>query len=256
MRRGKSVYTLRALALFCVLCVASCVYSQPADQLYKSANSFYKSGNFEQAASSYEKVLAHGYRSPEVYYNLGNCYYKLKNTGKTILCFERAYKLAPDDEDISHNLKVAQLKAMDKLQPVPQLSVTVAWNNFVSSQSSKNWGIFALILIWLALFAFVVYLFIMKKGAVLSLGSLFLILSIASVSLALRQNNAEENSDSAILLVSNVSVKSAPDANSTDLFVIHEGIKFQILDHVGEWNKIRLVDGKVGWIENNLFEKI
>lgn len=244
------------VTLLLALSLALFVNGQSADQLYKSANQLYKNNQFDQAAAAYEKILAQGYGTAEVYYNLGNCYYKLKNTGKAILNFERAHQIAPDDEDISHNLKLAQLKTIDKLVPVPQLAVATAWNNFTTSQSSKGWGIFALGFIWVALIIFAVYLFISKKGFILFLGSVFLLLSIAAVSLAFKQSRVEENPDSAILLVSNVNVKSAPDANGTDLFTIHEGIKLEICDQVGSWTKIRLADGKVGWIEKNLFEKI
>jgi len=239
-----------------VLCLTSNVSAQSANELYRTASTQYKANQFEQAQASYGKIISQGYRTAEVYYNLGNCYFKLNNTGKTILNFERAHKLAPEDEDITHNLKIAQLKVVDKLIPVPQMAIVSNWNNFTTSQSSKGWGIFALSLLWLALIVFAVYLFVARKGFVLFLGSLLLFLSIASVSLALKQSNAEENSCEGVLLVENVNVKSAPDANGADLFTIHEGIKFQLLDHVGSWNKIRLADGKVGWVEKNLFEKI
>ena len=236
--------------------LCSSLYAQSPSQLYTSANALYKSNQFEQAAAAYEKILMQGYRTPEVYYNLGNSYFKLHNTGKAILNFERAHKLAPYDEDITHNLKLAQLKTVDKLIPVPQLGIVTSWNNLLTSQSSKGWGIFALVFIWVALLVFAVYLFIARKALVLFFGSLFLILSMASISLAFKQSNAEENSDSAILVVENVNVKSAPDANGTDLFTIHEGLKLELCDQVGNWTKIRLADGKVGWIEKNLFEKI
>lgn len=236
--------------------LCSSLNAQTPAQLYTSANTFYKNNQFEEAAAAYEKVLMQGYRNPEVYYNLGNSYFKLHNTGKAILNFERAHKLSPEDEDIAHNLKLAQLKTFDKLTPVPQLGIITSWNNFLTSQSSKGWGIFALGFVWTALIVFAVYLFVARKGFVLFLGSLFLLLSVGSIALAFKQGYAEENSDAAILMAENVSVKSAPDANGTDLFTIHEGIKLELCDHVGSWTKIRLADGKVGWIEKNYFEKI
>jgi tetratricopeptide (TPR) repeat protein len=252
-----TVYNLRALALSCVLCLASIhVYPQSPQETYKAANAIYKGGNFEQAASAYEKILSQGYRTAEVYYNLGNCYYKLNKIGKAILSFQRAQKLAPNDEDVKHNLKIAQLRSLDRVQPVPQLAITTGWNSFTMSQSARGWGYFAVAFMWLALIVFAIYLLISRKGFVMFLGSLLLILSFSSFALGYVQSNEEENSDKAILLVESVNVKSAPDSHGTELFTIHEGIKFELCDRVGNWNKIRLADGKVGWVENGLFEKI
>ena len=170
--------------------------------------------------------------------------------------YERAQNLSPDDEDIQHNLKLVNLLTMDKIQPVPQLGLVKGWNNFVSSQSSKGWGMLAVIFIWLSLLAFAVYLFIWRRRFVSSLGVFLLLLSFAAFFLAIEQTNAEQNPDSAILMTTNAFVKSAPDANGNDLFMIHEGIKFRLLDNVGDWEKIRLADGKVGWVEKGTFEKI
>ncbi len=242
--------------LIASLFFASAANAQSAPELYKAANALYKAGNFEQAAAGYEKIIVQGYRTPEVYYNLGNCYYKQKMTGKAILNFEKAQKLAPDDEDINQNLKIAQLRAVDKITPVPQLAIASAWSHFTASQPSKGWGWFAIGVLWLALVMAAVYLFITRSKVVLVLGTLLIFVSVAFLALGFKQSNAEENSDCAILMVNNVNVKSAPDANGTDLFAIHEGLKFQLMDQVGSWNKIRLADGKVGWIEKGLFEKI
>lgn len=254
LRTGR--FALLSLLLVLINGQWSMVSGQSANELYKQTIAQYKAAQFDVAAANYEKILAQGYRSSEIYYNLGNCYYKLNNNGKAILNFERAHQLEPEDEDIATNLKIAQLKAIDKLIPVPQMAITTGWNNFTTSQSSKGWGVFALVFIWIALIVFAVYYFFIKRSLLFVFCLLLFAFSIASVALAIKQSNAEENSCEAILLVENVNVKSAPDANGTDLFTIHEGIKFQILDMVGSWNKIRLADGKVGWIEKNVFEKI
>lgn len=246
---------LFVLSVVCVLC-SMFSHAQGAPELYKTASQYYKANEFEQAAAAYEKILVQGYRTPEVYYNLGNSYYKLQNTGKAILNYERAHNLAPEDEDIIHNLKLAQLKTIDKLQPVPQLAIVTQWNNLLNSQSSKGWSMFAVGFVWLALVCFAVYFLVARKGIVLFLSLFVLALSFVSVGLGFKQAHTEENSDTAILMVANVNVKSAPDANGNDIFTIHEGIKLELLDQVSGWTKIRLADGKVGWVEKNMFEKI
>ncbi len=234
----------------------SVAYSQTPDQLYTQANTQYKVGQFEQAALSYEKILNQGYQTADVYYNLGNCYYKLKVIGKAILNYERAQKLMPDDEDVAHNLKLAQLKTTDKLVPVPQLAITSAFKNFSLARTSAGWSWLAIGTVWLALLSIALFFFILRKTFVLIFSAIALMFSLVFVTLAVKQTSAEDNSGYGILLVKNVVVKSAPDENGNNLFTIHEGIKFQILDAVGSWNKIRLIDGKIGWIEENFYEKI
>ena len=239
-----------------LLCLSSAVYSQQPAELYKTASQQYKAGQFDQAAADYEKILNQGYRSADVYYNLGNCYYKLKTLNKAIVNYERALKLAPQDEDIQHNLTIANAHVVDKIVPVPTLAILNAWNSFVSIKSSNSWAWLAIGFIWLALIFFAIYLFVGIRTVSLSLGSLFLIASVIFIVFAVKQSNKEQQADAAILMVTNQYVKSAPDANGNDQFMLHEGVKFQILDRVGEWSKIRLADGKVGWIERSAYEKI
>ena len=248
--------TVNYLMVALLLCVSSATFAQSASELYKSAAQLYKANQFEQAAADYEKILSQGYKTAEVYYNLGNCYYKLNTLNKAIVNYERALRLAPQDEDIQHNLAVANTRVVDKIQPVPTLAILNAWNNVVEAKSSHGWAILALGFIWLALLFFAIYLFVGVRRFSMAAGTLLVILSIAVISLAARQSNKEQQSDSAILMVSNSFVKSAPDASGNDLFMLHEGVKFQILDRVGEWSKIRLADGKVGWIERSNYEKI
>lgn len=231
-------------------------FAQSPEQLYTTANGFYKAGQFEQAATTYEKLLMQDYRTSEVYYNLGNCYYKLNKLGPCILNYERALKLAPDDEDISHNLKIAELKTIDKIQPVPQLGIITHWHQFTTSQSAKGWGIIALIFIWLSLISFAVYLFVGFRLFTVSAGTILLLFSFAFLSLAFQQNHRVLNSNEAVLMVTNSYVKSAPDDNGNNVFLLHEGTKFRLLDKVGEWHKIKLADGKIGWLENNSFARI
>jgi tetratricopeptide (TPR) repeat protein len=240
--------------LFLAFCFLSAAESPEA--LYKQATTFYKANDFENAALQYEKILTAGYKTAEVYYNLGNCYYKLNNTGRSILNFERAIKLSPNDEDIQHNLKLAEQKAVDRIQPVPQLEIITQWKNFVSWQSAKGWKTFAAVSLWLAFVAFSAYLFTGLKRITAFSGALLLILSVAFISLSFKQNNNEQYSNEAIVMVKSVNVKSAPDSNGNDIFTVHEGLKLRMLDRVGQWYKIRLADGKTGWLESTSFSRI
>jgi len=252
----RSFITALAFAFALVCCFSFVVYSQSATELYSQANQSYKAKQFHQAADDYEKLISQGYKIAEVYYNLGNCYYKMDSVGKCILNYERALKLSPNDEDVVHNLKLAKLKAIDNIQPVPQLGIITLWNSFVSFNSSKGWGIFALISIWISILVFAVSFLFGSRRIFNMLALLFLLVSFSSLALAIYNHRQEGNSDAAIVMASSSYVKSAPDAGASDLFMIHEGTRIQILDQVGEWNKIRLEDGKIGWIVKENFEKI
>ena len=228
----------------------------PAD-LYKKAAAAYKANDFENARAAYEKILELNYKpTAEVYFNLGNCYYKLNNTGHAILNYERALKLNPNDEDIQHNLKLAEQKTVDKIQAVPQLTLLTWWKGFRCSQSAGGWSIFAAVALWLAFAGFAAYLFTGYKKITAFAGTLMLVLAIGFGLLAISKSNHDKQSTEAVLLASSAYVKSAPDVKGTDVFMVHEGIKFRILDNVGTWYKIRLADGKTGWLENTSFSRI
>ena len=255
-RRNRKQLLVAIYTMLLLMFSISFVHAQSANEIYQSAGQHYKQKDFAQAAAEYEKLLRQGYKTSEIYYNLGNCYYKLDSVAKCILNLERAHALAPDDEDVKHNLQLASLKTIDKIEAVPQLSIITWWNNFVSHFSSKTWGLFSLITLWIAFLAAAIALFTSYRRAAFLPAFLLFVLSIFFLSLGVIQRGNESNSKTAILIASSTNVKSAPDENANNLFLLHEGARLQLLDRVGEWNKIRLTDGKVGWVEESTFEKI
>ena len=264
MRKGIT-HTLRALDLnslgwamcFIFLGAFFSAQAQSPTQLFEVANSSYKNKNYDIAIEAYQKLIDMGYKNAEIYYNLGNSYYKKEQIGQAVLYYEKAHKLAPSDEDIRYNLKLANLKTVDRLNAVPQLSIVEKWNQFITSQSSHSWAIFSIVSIWLALIGFAVYLFISSfRRAGFYTGLLLLFFAAFFAYLSFSQTQSEFGTDQAILTASNAYIKSAPDASGTDLFMVHEGIKMSILDKVGEWTKVRLADGKVGWVQRSTYSVI
>jgi tetratricopeptide (TPR) repeat protein len=242
----------RAVVMSVLIVGTSCAaMAESASKVFEKANAAYKAGKYEAAIGEYESILKTGKENAELHYNLGNCYYKTEHLGKSILHYEKALKLAPDDEDVAHNLKLANSQTIDKLIPVPQLAVLGWWQNFRQQKTSSGWGWYALSAIWISLIAFAAYLFTSFKRTGFFLGSFFLISSLFLLYLRMGQKQVEEAPDAAILLAESFSMKSAPGENSTDIFMIHEGIKLQVQDKVGEWYKVRLTDGKVGWVSKS-----
>lgn len=224
---------------------------QEASLQFEQANGLYRSGSYEKAAELYEQILKNGYESPALYYNLGNAYFKVQNIPAAILSYERAKRLAPHDEDILYNLRLANLRVVDKIEPLPQLFVFEWWGSFVTLLPSARWSIVGIVALWLAVIGGAMYWVVRgelaRRIAFLISAMMLILTSVAFVS-GMQRYHAEQNAASAIVFAQSVSVKSAPDAQSTDLFVIHEGVKVDVLDTVGDWKKVRLADGKEGWV--------
>jgi tetratricopeptide (TPR) repeat protein len=250
-------YLIMSVFFSCLVFSVDSVYAQASDRLYTIGADAYKAKNYPQAIESYQKLISDGYRSAAVYYNLGNAYYKTDQISLAILSYERALRLAPADEDIRYNLKLANLKTVDRITPIPQLYLVTKYQSFASSRSSRTWAIYSVVAVWLALIAFSLYLFIagIRRVGFFS-GSLLLLFALFFSYLSYAQRQAEFGDGQAILITANTYIKSAPDTSGTDLFMIHEGVKLNILDKVGEWSKVRLADGKVGWVEQRTFTVI
>jgi len=242
-----------------MLFIGPVVYAQEASLRLEQANTLYRGGDFKNAVVAYEDILKNGYEHPALYYNLGNAYFKLGNIPAAITNYERAKRLSPRDEDINQNLRLANLRVVDKIEPLPQLFIQDWWDALLSLFASDGWAVFGIISIWIAVIAGV--LFMLLRSGVLQrilfvIILISLIVTILSTVGVVQQRHREYNEQQAIVFSPSISIKSAPDAQSMDLFVLHEGVKVELLDHVGEWRKIRLADGKVGWLQSECVEII
>ncbi len=228
-------------------------------EIFNKANQLYNRGDYSRAIEQYQNILNDGFESAEIYFNIANSYYKINKIPETILYYERARKLAPEDEDINYNLKIANLKIVDKFEPVPKFFITEWIDTIRDMYSSNGWAKILIILIWvtfLSLIGFMIswnliikrFLFFLAIGAV--------VLSLSTALFAVQKQINEKNQQSAIIFSPRVDVRSSPDDKSIVLFILHEGTKVELLDSVGEWSKIRISRGDVGWILKNSIEII
>lgn len=233
--------------------------SKLIDATKTTGDSAYMKNDFASAIQIYEALLNKG-EAAEVYYNLGNSYYKLGDVAKAILNYERALLLQPGNADIRANLEVARAKTIDKVEPVPEvffISWTKALVNTMSVDAWATCGIICFILLIVSL-----YLFIFSKQIVLKKlgfigGLLFLVIVIFANVFATNQKEGLLNRDSAIVMNPSVTVRSTPNESGTSLFILHEGSKVNIKDDsMKEWKEIRLEDGKVGWVPTSSIEVI
>jgi tetratricopeptide (TPR) repeat protein len=223
------------------------------------ADSAYVNGNYQEAIKIYESLLKQG-ESAELYYNLGNAYYRTENITRAVLNYERALLLSPGDGDIRFNLQIARSKTIDKIVPESEMFFVTWYRSLVNIMSVDGWGRMALVSLALVIVLFLVYLFsarvwVQKVG--FFGGGILLVVFVFSNFFAWQQRQQLLNREGAIVVAPSVTVKSTPAQNGTDLFILHEGTKVVITDgSMKSWREIRLADGKKGWIESKKIELI
>ena len=248
----------KLIPLFFILTFALSVGASEND-VFKIGNDAYLKNNFETAIASYKQLIKEGYQSSELYFNLGNAYYKTDSIANAILYYEKAKKLAPADEDVIANLKLANLKTIDKTETKEQLIFKSWWDNFVNSRSADNRGIWSIISLFIAFTALIVFRIsrstIYKQILFVSF-SIFLLAALSFFFLAETNHSIQTETGQAILFNSSATIKSAPTENSKDLFIIHEGAKVNIIEKNNNWFRIRLDNGSEGWLQENALRVI
>lgn len=233
--------------------------SRQGDVTKAEGDSAYMRNDYASAIQIYESLLQQG-EAAEVYYNLGNSYYKAGEIAKAILNYERALLLQPGSADIRANLEIARSKTVDKVTPIPEIFF-VSWiKSLINCLSVDAWakagiGFFLLLLVSLYLFFFSKQVVGKKIGFIAGVVSLLLV--ILCNTFASQQKSTLETRSKAIVLSPSVTVRSTPSESGTSLFILHEGHKVEIKDGMmNEWKEIRLEDGKVGWLPSSSIELI
>ena len=237
----------------------SAAHAQTEIEFFLRGNGHYEVGEYEDAVKNYRSLLDSGYESSELWYNLGNAYYKLGRIGYSVLSYERAKKLEPSDESILYNLSAANLLVKDKIIPPPENFLIEGLRNLRDSVTTDS---LISILITLYISSIVIYslTLFMPKGRLIRMSyyALFLIgLIFFSVSIMTGIKIEHElNNIRAVVMVQEMSVSSAPEEIGEELFILHEGTRVEIIGGSQEWAQIRLSDGKAGWVPTEMIEVI
>ncbi|MEI6898695.1 MAG: tetratricopeptide repeat protein [Bacteroidota bacterium] len=250
----------KTLTLIIILLASVTSLTASENQLIiAKANKAYSDGMYANAAELYKQVIATGNVSWELYYNLGNAFFKLNDNASAILYYERARKLNPGSEDIDFNLKVANNRIADKIEPIPEFFAKKWFRNAVEFFPVDRWATLVVLSFLIALGSFSLFilartLLIRKTG--FWFGFAFLFIALLFSLFSWKNYQAIQNNSSAIIFSPTVTIKSSPDEKSIDLFVLHEGTKVEIMDHIGNWSEIRISNGSVGWLLSSTIEKI
>lgn len=250
MTETRIIKTIRTLAL-CGLCLAgSLARGQAPQAVFDSANMLYERQQYDSAARMYARLIDAGYRNAELYFNAGNAHYKGRHPGYAVYYYEKALQQSPGNEAIAHNLQLAHQQATDKLDQIPTLFFIRWWQQLLHVHSANGWLWGAVLLCWITL-ALVGWRLLRPPAPRWTRWGIavFSLLCILYLCCATASWYRSTHHDYAIVVVSDEKMKAAPDADSPDVMLIHEGLKVQVLDEVGEWKKIRLTDGKTGWVK-------
>ena len=235
------------------------ISSSLEDATKAEGDSAYMKNDYASAIQIYEALLNRG-EAAEIYYNLGNSYYKAGDIAKAILNYERALLLQPGNGDIRANLEIARSKTVDKVEPVPEIFFVSWTKSLINSMSVDSWavcGVVCFILLIVSLYLFIFSKQIVLKKAGFISGIVFLAVTILANVFANQQKDELTNRNSAIVINPSVTVRSTPSESGTSLFILHEGHKVGVKDgSMKDWKEIRLEDGKVGWVPASAIEII
>jgi len=203
--------------LFIIVLLLAFIGKAQNETLFNKATDSYNNGDYQKAIDNYSGILENGQHSAELYFNLGNAYYKLNEIAPSIYYYEKALLLSPNDSDIKNNLSYAQNMTLDAIEVMPETGLAKIYNSITGIMTFDQWSYAAFISVIAAAFAFV-------------------------------QFNDFKADQPAIVFDSEVQIKAEPNNRSEAIFVLHEGTKVNILEGLNEWKKIRIVDGKTGWV--------
>ena len=237
--------------LILLLFLSSQLFSQNSEKLFKEGNEHYKLSNYSEAISSYEKIEALGLISSELYYNLGNCHYKLNQVAPAIYNYEMALLLNPLNEEAQSNLVFAKRLTIDAIDEIPKTIFQKLDDAIVKKLSYNEWAIVNVVFSVLGTLLFLLFYFSFTP----SIKRLFFVTSILSFLLLLitlfftiKEYTYSNTTVEAIIFSKEITINNAPTDNSEKIFTLHEGTKVLVLDTVDNWKKIRISDGKTGWI--------
>ena len=251
-RKVNTASVLLPLLLWCFAFPAGAITKKDADTAYKR-------GDYQQAIKDYQELLKHGV-SADLYYNLGNAFFRTDNITQAVLAYERALILSPGDDDIRFNLQFVTSRTIDKITPESEMFFVTWYHAVVNFTSVDRWAYTAIVSIVLVLLLVLVFLFsssvVLRKIGFYG-ACWFFVLFIAGNFFAYQQKKQLNNRTGAIVIAPSVVVKKTPAATGTDEFVIHEGTKVNITDKALQgWRGIRLADGREGWLQTGQIEEI
>ena len=250
MRKLIPIYLLLALSSFRGLATGN------YQGQWQKGTSCYEQTKYDSAAWYFEQIAALKPKNAEVYYNLGNTYYRLNKVALAVLNYERALQIEPGYKEAKDNLLLTQGRISNRIQPTGDIFFINWWQNLTHPRKAAAWSIsafitFTLIIVCLAMRRFTKSgdkLPVQVPGILGFVCTCFLVLAFAA---AQRTDQA-----TAAVVMQNDAPLMNGEQKGKPLALVPEGTTVKIVSEKSNWTEVTLPDGRTGWLPQNLVTKI
>ena len=246
-------FNLNKLLFYISIFVFQINFGQDLNKIFKEGNSAYNEGNFEKAISYYKEILDKGKHSSDLYFNIGNAYYRLNRVAESIFYYEKAKQLDSSSDKIKFNSSFAKNMTIDSIEELPKSQLEELKIKIFDFFSIKKWAILTVFFSWLFLALFLLYLFNNKsslKRIFFSLSIICLFILISTFSICYLSEKEKKFNQFAIIFSNQLKIWPEPNERGEIKFIIHKGTKVNLLENLDEWKKIRIANGSEGWVKN------
>jgi len=231
-----------------------------AQNSFEKGNTLYKNGEYQQAIDVYESIIKEDkQQSAELYFNLGNSYYKLNKVAPSIYNYEKALVLKPNDPETLNNLKFAKKLTIDEIKEVPKVGFAKLIQNFTGIFNYNTWAKISVAIAFVFLLCFIGYYFsqLTLSKRIYFIGMFILLVALfLSVAAGMSEKNHFDNDRPAIVFAEISEVRSEPQKAGSPIFLLHEGAKVYVKETLLNWKKIELTDGTEGWIDSSTIKEV
>ncbi len=220
-------------------------------ELFEKGNALYNDGKYAEAIDKYNAILDSKKHSADLYFNLANAHYKLNHIAPSIYYYEKALMLNPEDADIQNNVAFARNMTIDAIDEIPDVGFSKIIKNTTNSLSFDSWAKLSVVLVFCFVILFLIYYFTYATltKRLTFIGSLVSLICVCiALAFAFHKYNLDKKNNPAIVFTQESKVKSDPNLRSQEAFRLHEGTKVQVIETYKDWSKIKLTDGKTGWV--------
>ncbi|NEV92811.1 tetratricopeptide repeat protein [Psychroflexus sp. YR1-1] len=230
-----------------------------AEETFEKANSAYADDQFEEAIQLYNSILKEGLVSSEVYFNLGNAYFKQNKLANAIYHYEKALQYDPADPEIKENLEIARTQTVDKVAEGPESQFSAFMYTVTHTLKLNTWAWVSLVFsilfgVWMVFYFRSANAKGKRKN--FSLALIFLAFALGSLLLGRFQSQLQNERSYAIIFENQLPVYGEPNPRSDVNFELNAGTKVKLGSSFRDYTEIELSDGSKGWVKTTAFKEL